>query len=330
MADDLTRLFAKHEATLTYNLEARSTRALVTTAIGKRYLSDWFTFSAASWLNYAKRHGLAIVVVTNDLIDPSDPHWKNGAWQKMLAPAYVAKQFPHIVEVCVMDTDILISPRAPNIFDQRASGTFGVVSQHKNLPFPEMEVRRRIAWNRRAFYSETYPLDSSLFATPQQIFRAHGFEPHDDYFCSGLFLAECALHGEQIRSWFYEIDKAAVETSHAWEEPLLNARILSSKNVSFLPYGFQALWIFEIAWSYPFLYELGRDPAHQGLVQRCIESNLLNNHFLHFAGAWHESQMWRTPDVFKNPDRKRLLDGFLAYLQQPVTGEAKGKIVPDG
>jgi hypothetical protein len=96
--------------------------------------------------------------------------------------------------------------------------------------------------------------------------------------------------------------------------------------VTWLDYRFQAIWAFEMAWRYPFLYEQKAD--NDGLVRSCIEAALIQNHFLHFAGSWHESAMWKQGVPFEGKSRQQTIEAYRAYLEMPVTGEPKGMIRP--
>ena len=108
---------------------------------------------------------------------------------------------------------------------------------------------------------------------------------------------------------YIHIDKAYQRFYHKW-----------------LDYKFQALWFYEIAWKYPFLYDYGR--YDDELINKCIESSLFTNYFLHFAGSWHECNMWKLGKSLKNTETQKQLEDFHAYLQIPVTGEPKGQIKP--
>ena len=54
----------------------------------------------------------------------------------------------------------------------------------------------------------------------------------------------------------------------------------------------------------------------------------MTNYFLHFAGLWHESEMWKLGDVFESKKKKREIEDYYKYLDMSVTGESKGKINP--
>ena len=94
---------------------ARNTNSgkwLVTIAIGDKYFNGWESNFKSSWVEYANRYDLGILVITKDLVDASDKNWKKPTWQKLLIASNL-KYFDQDVKIlCYLDTDILINPFA--------------------------------------------------------------------------------------------------------------------------------------------------------------------------------------------------------------------------
>ena len=65
--------------------------------------------------------------------------------------------------------------------------------------------------------------------------------------------------------------------------------------------------------------------SDKSIIRNCIESSLLSNYFLHFAGSWHESKMWKIDGLFSD---YRLLEEYSQYLSSKVTGKPLGMIKP--
>jgi len=63
------------------------------------------------------------------------------------------------------------------------------------------------------------------------------------------------------------------------------------------------------------------------IIKKCIEATLLDNYFLHFAGAWHESNMWKIDDIL-NKENATTFQNFYQYLTQEVSGAPIGMIKP--
>ena len=302
---------------------------IATTAIGGNYFSNWEKYSKASWIDYALKFGIGIAVFTEDLIPQDSSYYANGAWQKLLLPEKIAKELSCIQRVCLLDTDIVISPRAPNIFEEIQEGYFGVVSQEQNLPYPLEEIKRRIAFLRNKFYSSSYPLDSILFATPRQIFQNCGLPEFDNYFCSGVVLFDISLKDVFTEGFYKACGGQMVDSNQlAWEEPYLNSLIQSHDNVSWLNYRFQTLWNYEMAWNYPFLYEMSEDLASYKPTINCVGASLWNSYFLHFAGSWYESNAWHTVNLLSESKWFLHNEELETYTNFPVTGLPRGKIIP--
>lgn len=294
-------------------------------AIGGTYFSTWEKFAFPNWKLYCERHQIGLVIFDENLC-PEDG--KSFQWQKLLIGEKLQSAFPQVQNICHLDTDILISPTAPNIFDQYDSSKIGLVSMYKRLPYPDLEaVQRRIAFLRHTFYSKDYPLDSSLFATPEALYQELGMAPLPDYACTGVFVFHARNHSRLFRQWFDKYSSDTVDkVGRLAEQTFLNYEIQMSANVQWLDYTFQCLWVYEMAWKFPFLYQDFRDNSE--IIRACVESSLFTNHFIHFAGSWHESAIWKNVSVFQNPEVLHTFDGYSEYLKIPVTGASKGEILP--
>lgn len=299
---------------------------IATIAIGDDYFQPWEEFALPTWKEYCDRHALGLVVFDDDLIPRNAPTWKKATWQKMLIGEALNNSSMQINNVCYLDSDILVNHLAPNIFDGYNPRNIGLVSQRNGLPQPLEPTLRRLAFLRHTCYDNKYPLDSALFMSPKQIFEYHGIPVQKDYACMGLVVFNVENHRQLMRAWFDKYDRNVDSLTGGGDEPLINYEIQNWGSVSWLDYRFQALWIYEIAWKYPFLYDFGRDNAD--LIKECVEASLFTNYFLHFAGSWYESEMWKIGDLFKG-DKKKLLEDYYLYLDMPVAGEPKGLIKPE-
>jgi len=77
-----------------------------------------------------------------------------------------------------------------------------------------------------------------------------------------------------------------------------------------------------MAWKYPVLYDYGRE--YETLIREWIEASLDQNYFLHFAGSWYESEMFKNGPPFANKYDVKILNYYNQYIKQKVTGEPKG------
>lgn len=301
---------------------------LATIIIGDSYLRAWEANALPGWGKYCHRHGFGLVAFDQDLIPPDHNLWKKATWQKMLIAETFANSDMNIRNVCYLDSDILINQFAPSVFEKCAPDTIGLVSQRKGLPQPLDLTLRRLAFLRHTCYDNKYPLDSSLFMSPKQIFDFHKVPPQNDYACMGLIVFNVDNHHRLMRSWFDKYDRTIDSLTGGGDEPHINYEIQNWGNISWLDYRFQALWIYEIAWKYPFLYDYGR--ANTALIRECIEASLSTSYFLHFAGSWHESEMWKIGGFFESAQKRTHLEDFQKYSHMPVTGQPVGLVKPNG
>jgi hypothetical protein len=51
----------------------------------------------------------------------------------------------------------------------------------------------------------------------------------------------------------------------------------------------------------------------------------MSNYFLHFAGSWHESDMWKIDNIFSEYE---FIEEYSKYLISPSTGKPMGMKKP--
>ena len=257
---------------------------LLTTAIGGDYLRGWEDGPAASWNDYAERHDLGIAVAVDTLARWGEPEL-NGSWQKLLAPRELSELLGHDVRCVLLDTDVFIGPAARSVFAEVPVGCIGVVSEQHGLPMPVRELQNRVAWLRRTFGDGSFPLSSSLNAVPRDLARWAGLEPvSDDAFCAGVIVLDTVAHAAAFADMYVNAPMTDQYRAVDWgEQTWVNNCVLRRDDVHWLPYEWQALWIWEMAAHYPFLYWSG---VPSEVVEWCLASALMRNSFLHLAGRW--------------------------------------------
>ena len=145
-----------------YLKPGKSKNILATIAIGSKHLSSWEKFAKPSWLNYCKAHDLGLVVFDKAYNSNDDPFKKKATWQKLLIGKQIQTSGLDILNICYLDTDFLISPLAPNIFEGYNPKKFSLVSQINNLPHDKEYNLRRLAFLRHTHLDSKYELDLSL------------------------------------------------------------------------------------------------------------------------------------------------------------------------
>ena len=297
---------------------------LVTTAIGEPYFSNFKHFTMPSWLDYCKNFNLGLAVVTSDLIERNDKYYKKANWQKFIVAKELKKLDPLVKNICHLDTDIIISPLAQNIFDFHSDDSISVISLRNGLPYSYNMALRRIAFFRNKYYDKKYPLDSVLFSTIDDLYKNNGLDVPKiaDEVCSGVFVYNVSKYLEFFEKIFFSVDRNVKTLTNDGDQTHFNHYVLN-ENVKFLSYKFQTIWVFEQAMKYNFLYK----HSDKKIIKKCIKSSLLDCHFLHFAGSWHESEMWKNNDNIIQEDKQVFTD-FKNYLDIEVSGQPRGMIKP--
>lgn len=298
----------------------KSKKAIVTLAIGDDFESNWRNKSLPLLRDYCKRHNLGLYLQNRSL--DSQKIKKKLQWQKLLLPFELKNNFRYIEEFCYLDTDILVNNYAPSVFTF-SSREMALVSQFNNLPYNLDLVLRRIAFYRHNYLSRKYPLDSSLFMNIKQIYEYHKLEPQQDYACTGFFMGNIEAHSEKLKNIYFKYPSTILTLTDGGDEPIINYEFQKQFKINWLPYQLQALWPYEMAAQYPFLYQ---DLDNNELILKCVETALNNNIFLHFAGRWHESKMISVADRISLKSKAK--EDFFRYMETPVTGKPIGRILP--
>lgn len=298
----------------------KTKKAMVTLAIGGSFEDQWRTNSLPLLLEYCNNHKLGLYLQNTSL--DSKKIKKKLQWQKLLLAHEIKLNFSFIEEFCYIDTDILVNKNAPSVFDF-TNNKLSLVSQFNNLPFDLGMILRRIAFYRNNFLSKSYPLDSSLFMSIQQIYDFHDLTPQPDYACTGFFAGNIEEHSKSMHDIYHGYPASISTLTDGGDEPIINYEFQNKFEINWLPYEFQALWLYEMAAHYTFLYE---DIDKFDLIKKCVEAALENNVFLHFAGGWHESKMISVANQLSSNNLFK--EKFLEYLNTPVTGKPVGRILP--
>jgi len=297
---------------------------ITTTAIGESYFSDFKKYSMPSWIEYCNKFGLGLAVVVGDLVSCDNRYYKKANWQKFLVGRELQVVDSLVDNICHLDTDIIISPIAPNIFEFHDVNRISVISLREGLPFSYDLALKRMAFFRNKFYDKKYPLDSALFIDIENLYKCNGLEVPKiaDETCSGVYVFNAKKYSDFFEQIFYLYTKDINTTTNGGDQTHFNYHVLNN-SVKFLPYKFQAIWAFEQAINYPFLYY----HPDQKLIDKCINSSLMDNYFLHFAGSWHESDMWKSSGIL-NKKNSDLIQSFTSYLDTEVVGNPVGMVRP--
>ena len=304
---------------------ALSGNYLATIAIGKRYADDFYENSYGTWVDYCNRYDLGLIVFEDDLIERNHKCWKKPTWQKMLIGDALNEKGITAKNICYLDTDIIISPFAENIFKEYNEERIGIISKRSRLPYPLVEVQKRLAMLRKKNYDENYPLDSSLFISLKDLYEFHNLKPQANEACMGVIVFNQNNHSKIMKDWFMKYDKNVESITNGGDQTHYNYEIQSKGIEQWIDYRYQTIWSYEAAWYYPFLLKSEIDIQ---LFKECLRASLYRNYFIHFAGNWPESLDWKKvgklEELIPLNERKE----YIKYLEYQCSGKPKGVIRP--
>ena len=295
---------------------------ICTIAIGDKYFNEWKKFSQRSWKKYCEKYQIMLIVFSKPIRESYSQHTVN--WDKLLVGSYLLKKKIFCENICFLDADILINYiDAPDVFKYHKKNTISLVSKTRNLQFKLDEIKRFISFNRRKYFSKKYPLNSAILMNHKEIYLTSNLKPQYDYAATGFYIFNQKKYSEFFKNIFIKYENFKAKIAH--EETFTNYELLSKCKINWVDYRFQAIWIYEVAYRYGFLYKFYKNKK---IVKSCIEDCLRKNYFLHFAGKWHESQMYKIRDIF-NDDyfiNNKLLS---KYLKKKINVRLAGEINPD-
>ena len=288
-------IFIKNDKTKNY---------IAAIAIGSKHLNDWKKYCFNSWQKYCKKNNLGLIVIFKDLLNKNSKFWKKPTWQRLLISKYIKNSNLNIKNICVLDTDIFINQLAPDIFKNSNLSTVSVVNFYKNLPYNknDYELRERLVYLRRLFLDSSYPLRSSLTASPKEIFKNYKLSKNlNNYFCAGVMVYNVNKYSD----FFEKIYLKYCNKKYSFNgvEIPLNFELLKKTKLFWLDYKFQTNWLFELSDKYSFIYRAKKNKL--SLVKICAEEIILNSYFLHFAGTLSDANTaWKIKNFFTD---KKLL-----------------------
>ena len=131
---------------------------------------------------------------------------------------------------------------------------------------------------------------------------------------------------EILKSWFYKYKKEIFSVTGGGEQTHFNYEVQNIKKENFIEYKFQAIWVFEMAINYPFLYKF--KSKKNKLITESILASLQNNYFLHFAGSWYEGSMWKNSNIVKSYLNSKFNNQLINFQKKKLSGKPKGMIKP--
>jgi len=249
-----------------------NTKCIVSIIMGEHYLQHWNHYFKNSWVHYANRHQYDLLIIDQSILEKQQLTRAEVKFQKFkLLELEVLKTYERVV---YLDSDILISERAPCIASTVPNGKIGMVSEF-NLPYRE--------WYDIARYYYDRPL------TPMDYYRKHllddeleNAEGVNDVFNGGVIVFGGQTLAPLLGSLFHKyksgLPRKTAPTQHI-DQPIFSCETV--KNGVNLPLDARFNVIFRnwYALHYAFI-----DFEDRESMRKVVESTLLLVYFLHFTG----------------------------------------------
>ncbi|MGB0671427.1 MAG: hypothetical protein ACPGNT_08015 [Rhodospirillales bacterium] len=316
-------------------------KALVTIAIGDRYLADLKAHALPSWQAYADRHGYDILVLT-ELIDKSvDPKLKSIHWQKLLIGLLPeVKRYDRVVWI---DGDIIINAeRAPCVVKAADPARIGAIDEARHMESDD---------GRLSLYNRFTQLNYLMMKTHQpqspeavlaradlaSYYRLMGLDPTGAAHLvnTGLLVYD----PKKWAGWFTEVYAKYPKDFADFENTPLAYELSRQGVLDCLDPRFNQVWARAVAEHYPFLFARVGGPDYADLARDCVQAVFDRSWFLHFAGGSKNPVSkdafrlvdWRAPDAAERlfPDLTGKEGAAISYLDlKDVVADMQGHAAP--
>jgi hypothetical protein len=275
-----------------------NSKALVTLAIGQKFLGNWKKLCQANWQKHADRHGYDIICIEKPLDDSARAQKRSPSWQKCLILGEESvNKYDRVVGV---DGDVLINwANAPCIVEGVAVDKVGAAPE---WPTPNeqlsAEARDRLfeSWgitdekNERGTYAK--------YGIPAEF---------DRIVQAGIMVLSPSHHRSILEKVYYECEDTGFGLA---EMHWLSYELLKADCVQWIDPRFSTVWSVHKALYYPFLlHKPHTKPSFfnrvkgkllsKGIpgrlvdrrVSECATTALINTFFLQFAGTARERRL---------------------------------------
>jgi hypothetical protein len=275
-----------------------NSKAIVTLAVGKKYLDQWRRLCQSNWQKYADQHGYDLICIDTPLDNSERAQKRSPAWQKCLVLSQgFSQKYERIVWI---DSDILINcENAPCITAGVPVDEVGAVNEWAT-PSPDLYA---LSIARRNEYFKLSEIDYIDDITIEKFYKNCGLSPKiDGTVQTGVMVLSPKYHRHILEKVYYEYeDKGASKWNY--EMRPLSWELLEARCVHWIDYRFNLTWLDYISLHYPFLLKpspkltrkmqskLHRLSLHLGisfqneLRRACANVAFMNSFFLHFAGS---------------------------------------------
>ncbi|MCL1466806.1 tetratricopeptide repeat protein [Argonema galeatum] len=280
----------------------KQSKAIVTLAIGEKYLHHWKTFAENNWQKYADKHGYDLICIDTPLDSSERAQARSASWQKCLILSQEFSQ--HYEQIVWIDSDILINTSiAPCIVEGVPIEKVGAVDYWSS---PTAELFSQTL-EREYDYWESLGIPFTKDCTAKDYYTNYGLPSHFDKIVqAGVMVLSPHYHREILEKAYFGYEEKGGSEWHYEMRPL-SYELLKADCVHWIDHRFNLCFYPYVILYYPFLlddlpadYSLLADPKipidlgwlsiH---IQKkiCATTAFINSFFLHFAGCARKMEL---------------------------------------
>jgi hypothetical protein len=267
-------------------------KAIVTIAIGEKYVMSWKKYCQPNWQAYAHKYGYDLICRERPLDSSSRANLRSPAWQKCLV---LGQSFASEYETVVwIDSDIMLNETAPDVAIGVPANKVGAVDAYE--------------------FSEVFPIrgykiwtDAIHSPTPQEYYRKYGLpDDVDRAVNTGVMVLSPLYHRALLERVYNTYEEKGGREWHMEQRPL-SYELLKAGQVHFLDPRFNVMLSIEQITHYPFLLPEPATSEKKGILERverkmwklfgdplqkirvdAINTVFQSSFFLHFGGTMDE------------------------------------------
>jgi len=288
----------------------RNSKAIVTMAVGGRYMEDWRKVCESNWRAYAERHGYDIICIDHLLDESPRGRGRRFTWQKCLILEQESVQ--RYERVVWLDADILIN------VDLAPCMTAGVPPEKVGVPngwwAPSPEWRHECL--RRTY--EYFGADSVVNYDPHEYYRQYGFpKTFDAAPTNGTMVLSPAHHRELLKRNYYDYEDRGIR----WNDEMrpFAYEVMNAGCAHWLDPRFDLNWWEWRIMNYPFLVNppyprrfdqrvrrklarwLGSD-SYTDMRRACVNATFCQCFSLHFTSNTKDDMLIVDPTIKSSLD----------------------------
>jgi hypothetical protein len=204
--------------------------ALVTIAIGEKYIEEYKRIFAKNTEDYCNKHGYDFFLLTEYLLPESYRRFEFINIQKWMIP--FQEKFQSYDRVVVVDADILITPHCPPIESVDLEGKIGIIDEYTQ-PTPDVRflIQKHMKWEDN----------------PTEYFKYHIGIPLEtkSVFNGGFYICSPKEHGPFFKEIFERhVDGTLTCLSHPfhYEQAYLSYELMRAQNYKILDNKWNTIW----------------------------------------------------------------------------------------